>query len=245
MGMLNIDEHVEEHRVLAIRYPDKAVMLGQIIPFTNFAPRLLASLVASSTAACTSGVVTVTAAAHGIPATIFDGMQFYYPGSPSLAAGWYSGFARTSADALTFLEPTAANFTSESVNSGNAFVDEVTAASISLPPNTLNAGDIVSITTFARGDGVSSAKTWRIKTGTTTLSSQAVSTGTSQGIINLGFCVTSSVQAIGAAIRSHSLVSSSTSATIDTSAVTTVSLSLQLAAAGMFIFLPSAKLEIK
>ena len=28
MGILNIDEHVEEHRLLEIRYPEKAVMIG-------------------------------------------------------------------------------------------------------------------------------------------------------------------------------------------------------------------------
>ncbi len=29
MGMLNIDEHVEEHRLMAIRYPDKTVVQAQ------------------------------------------------------------------------------------------------------------------------------------------------------------------------------------------------------------------------
>ncbi len=236
MGMLNIDEHVEEHRVLAIRYPDKAVMLGQIIPFTNFAPRLLASLVASSTAACTSGVVTVTATAHGIPATNMEGYQFYYPGSPSLAAGWYSGLSRTSADAVTFSAPGAADFTSESVNGGAAFVDEITFTSMVLPANTLSVGNLIELPIFRQGNSTAGTKTTNVKIDGNLLSSIAnTSTGAIIGTSIFAAFVESPTAAVG-----HSNVSGVLTATlrrpaINISADQALSVSGQLSVAGLFL----------
>jgi hypothetical protein len=41
MGILNIDEHVEEHRLMAIRYPDKAVIPGQSVIAQSNIPFLI------------------------------------------------------------------------------------------------------------------------------------------------------------------------------------------------------------
>ena len=246
MGMLNIDEHVEEHRVLAIRYPDKAVMLGQIIPFPGFAPRLLASLVASSTAACTSGVVTVTATAHGIPATSMEGYQFYYPGSPSLAAGWYSNFARTGVDTLTFSAPASADFISESVNAGAAFTAEAECVSIILPANTLRVGDRVVMPTFRSSNNPAGTKTARMKIGANTVTSHAnTSTAAITGSGDFAFTIDTASTAIGHGTMIGTLTATLTRVSVDLSTDLTISLTGQISAAGIYMSLIAPKLIIQ
>ncbi len=236
MGMLNIDEHVEEHRVLAIRYPDKAVMLGQIIPFTNFAPRLLASLVASSTAACTSGVVTVTATTHLITSSVFNGYQFYYPGSPSLAAGWYSEFNRLSADTISFSAPGIPDFTSESVNGGAAFVDEVTFTSMELPANTLSVGSIIEVPIFRRSNVTAGTKTTNVKINGNVLADIAnTSTGAISGTSMFGGFVESPTVAVGHSQAFGTLTGTVRKPAIDISEPQTILVSGQLSAAGMLL----------
>ena len=92
----------------------------------NFVRCILPSYVVSSTAARSSNVVTVTATAHGIPTgTIYAGYKIYYPGSPSLAAGWYDGITTvSSANTISFTAP-GEDFASESVN-GAAIYTSVT-----------------------------------------------------------------------------------------------------------------------
>ncbi len=246
MGMLNIDEHVEEHRVLAIRYPDKAVMLGQTIPFPGFVPRLLASLVASSTAACTSGVVTVTAAGHLLPAINVNGFSFYYPGSDSLSAGWYSDFYRASVDTVTFSAPLSADFTSESVNAGAEFTSEVTHESIVIPANTLSVGDRVSIPVFRVSNNTAGTKTTRLEIDSNAVSTHAnTSTTVLVGPSDFSFTVISPNTAFGHGNTNGSLTTTLTKATLDIGASLTVSLTNQLSAAGMYLATISPKLRIE
>jgi hypothetical protein len=94
----------------------------------NFVRSIVASLVASTTAARASNVVTITATAHGVPTT-YNGFRFYYPGSPTLAAGWVDNITVADANTITF-PSIGANFSSESVNAGAAYV---TATNISTP----------------------------------------------------------------------------------------------------------------
>lgn len=206
------------------------------LKFPDFAPRLLASLVANSTAACTSGVVTVTATAHGIPATNLEGYQFYYPGSPSLAAGWYSGFARTSADALTFSAPDAANFTSESVNGGAAFVDEITFASMVIPANTLSVGNLIEVPIFRQGNSTAGTKTTSVKINGNAFASVA-NTSTSQviGTSILGGFVESATVAVGHLNIFGSLGSTVRRPAINIAADQTLLVSGQLNAVGLFL----------
>jgi len=90
-----------------------------VLSYENFTRSLLPSYVLSSTAVRASGVVTVTATAHGIPTgTVYSGYNIYYPGSPSLAAGWYSAITTVpTANTISFTAP-GADFGSESVNGG-------------------------------------------------------------------------------------------------------------------------------
>ena len=215
------------------------------IPFPGFAPRLLASLVASSTAECTSGVVTVTATSHGIISTVFDGFEFYYPGSANLAAGWYGNFSRTGVNTFTFSAPLAANFSSESINSGSAFTDEITFASITLPPNTMSAGDIVRAVFACNQDATSNNRTQRFKIGSTTICNNGISTSSSSIIMSLAFSVVGQLSQFGAVSREHSAASSEVYTTEDISNAVTLSVTNQLAAAGCYSAITSLKLEIK
>ncbi len=214
------------------------------IPFPDFAPRLLAALVANSTAACTSGVVTVTATAHGIPATVFDAYQIYYPGSASLAAGWYSGLARASADALTF-SADCADFTSESVNAGAIVTAEVTYYDINLPENTIQLGDIVSVRAFRHGDALTSLKLVRLRLGSANLVQHNVSSGATNGVVTMAFSATKTGRQDGSANIENDLSSSRQSGAAALSATNTLSVTGQLAAAGQYVAFSAAKIRIE
>ena len=99
-----------------------------VISPQNFVRSIVASLVVSSTAVRASNVVTITATAHGVPNT-YNGFRFYYPGSPTLTAGWIDNITVVDANTITF-PSIGANFSSESVNAGAAYV---TATNISTP----------------------------------------------------------------------------------------------------------------
>lgn len=215
------------------------------IPFQNFSPRLLASLVASSTAACTSGVVTVTATAHGIPATTFDGMEFYYPGSPSLAAGFYGSFSRTGANTVTFSAPLSADFGSESVNAGALFSSEVTMASITIPGGVIVPPDMVLARLFRFGDGLSQSKTFRLKIGSTTVCQHAVSTSAANGSCGMAFVSQAVNKHTGIAQLDNFLTGTTYTATDDATMPLVVSITAQLAAASQYVAIASAKLRIE
>ena len=216
------------------------------IPFPGFAPRLLASLVASSTAACTSGVVTVTAVAHAIPASSFEGFSFYFPGSPSLVAGWYSNFARTGVDTLTFSAPLSADFGSESVNSGAAFTSEVTYESIVIPGNTLRVGDRVTIPHFRASNNPAGTKTSRMKIGSNTIS-QLVNSSTTVlcGASDLSFTVDSSATAVGHNNFNGTLTSTINRFAADIATDLTISLTGQISAAGIYMSMIAPKMRIE
>lgn len=123
--------------------------------------RLLASLVASSTATRVGLIVTVTATAHGIPASIFAGSDFFFPGCPSLAAGWYPGFLYVSANAIQFSLPTGtpgADFAGESVNGGAAHLAQTVVASTTLPDNSISAGSRLRLLAYREGSAGAAAK---------------------------------------------------------------------------------------
>ena len=125
--------------------------------------RLVASLVAGSTATRVELLVTVTATAHGIPSGTCDGSYFFFPGCPSLAAGWYSGFLVMSAQRCAVLPATVlagGNFSGESVNGGAAYNSTQTrVASLTLPANSLTAGSRIRAAFFATAGTTGATKT--------------------------------------------------------------------------------------
>ena len=216
------------------------------IPFPSFAPRLLASLAASSTAACTSGVVTVTATSHGLPATSFDGLGFYYPGSPSLTAGFYESFSRTGVNTLTFAAPLSPDFGSESVNAGTAFTAEVTLASVDIGANAIVPQSMVSVRVMRIGDGGASTKTLRLKIDATAMATNSL-VATSNGAVDLAFSALSSTKqfAHGGSGLVGSTSSSQVFGAVDLTAATTISLTGQISAASAYMMISSPLMRVE
>lgn len=220
-------------------------LANRALAIPGFAPRLLASLVASSTAACTSGVVTVTATAHLIPATSFNGYSFYYPGSASLAAGWYSNFSRTGADTVTFSAPLSADFASESVNAGAAFTSEVTYESLVIPANTCVSGDRVSFPVWRASNSTAGTKTNRFKINSNTVTvASSVSTTSIIGASDFSFTFDSSTTAIGHTNNTGALGNTLTRVAADTATDLTITATGQISAAAMYLAVIIAKLRI-
>lgn len=135
------------------------------VEFPDFAPSILASFTASATASQSGTTVTVSATGHGIVGSAArNGYRIYYPGSPSIPAGWYSGFAWVDANTITF-QRAAATVASESVNGGAALLSQVTICTYTLPGGMLgNTGRLTA--RFARGgNSTSGAKTIRLLLG--------------------------------------------------------------------------------
>ncbi len=120
---------------------------------------LLASLVASSTASRTAGVVTVTATGHGVTTgTTYVGFRFYYPGSPSLVAGWYDSISTIpDANTITF-SSNGPDFASESINGGAAWTTITDIISVIIPANTLRDQSRVSVWLARTGDITTTTK---------------------------------------------------------------------------------------
>ena len=152
--------------------------IAQVYSFNDFSPSILASLVANTTASQASDTVTVNAPAHGISfpmgTTAKAGFMFYYPGSPSIPAGWYPGFALVDANNVTFKRTPSATVPSEPVNGGAAFTSLTTLASFTIPAGALSPQGHLSITSFRAGDGTPGAKTMRVFIGGLNLATSVV-----------------------------------------------------------------------
>jgi len=133
VGFTLTANHADEHAAMFFNST-------RVFEWTNFVPRIIASLVTSSTAAQSGTTVTVTATAHGIPSGgSLEGFTFYYPGSASIAAGWYPGFSRVDANTITFTYPLSQTVSSESVNAGAAYTTATTMYSLTLPGGIMGA----------------------------------------------------------------------------------------------------------
>lgn len=220
-------------------------MAKGLFGFPNFAPRLLASLAASSTAACTSGVVTVTATSHGIPAATFDGSEFYFPGSASLAAGWYASLYRASADAVTFQAPGVSNFTSESVNAGASFTSEVTYLSAVLPSELLDIGKILSCRIHRSCDAVAAAHVVQMKIDTSVIGRYSATGASPNGTFTLSCAVATSSILSGVGAHEGNTAATVYNVPFSPSVENTISITGSLAAAGMYQRIAAAKLRIE
>jgi hypothetical protein len=144
------------------KVPDDFSGMGSVpfvLKFPGFKKCLLASLVTSSTASRTSNIVTITATAHGITTgSTYVGFRFFYPGSPSLAAGWYDSIVSVpDANTITFNAP-GTNFSSESVNGAAAYTTLTDVASLIVPAPFMVPGTHMSLTGYHGGDTTSVTK---------------------------------------------------------------------------------------
>ena len=158
--------------------PSPAMYIKRFPTWPANSGMLLASLVASSTAARTNGVVTISATGHAIPVSgaPFSGFRFYYPGSPSLAAGWYDSIQSiVDANTITFSAP-GADFGSESINSASAYTTATDFCSMTIPGNTFRDQSKGALVTFRDGSTASIGKTLALVFGGSVLSSNAPAT---------------------------------------------------------------------
>ena len=108
--------------------------------------RLLASLVAGATATRVGLTVTVSATAHGIPSGTYDGSDFFFPGCPSLAAGWYPRFLYVSANSVQFSLPsgtTGSDFAGESIYGGLIYYLQTMVCAVTIPGGSLQSGSLL------------------------------------------------------------------------------------------------------
>ncbi len=95
MGILNIDEHVEEHRMMAIRYPSKAVIPGTNVIAVSNIPFLIMPGDGAANGlqfTGTNGAFTLSATINANIGPSLAGCYAYFSanfGGSSLPAGWY------------------------------------------------------------------------------------------------------------------------------------------------------------
>ena len=161
---------------------EQIVDTGAVVPYylrfpgwPSAAGILLGSLVASSTASRTNGVVTITATAHGITTgSVFVGFRFYYPGSSSLAAGLYDSILSIpDANTITF-SAAGADFSSESINSGAAWTTITDLTTMTIKGNLLKDMSRVVIRLGKLGSAGGGSKTITETFGGSTLGTQSV-----------------------------------------------------------------------
>ena len=160
-----------------LRRPDGSILsLPYLSAFPGFSPCVLPSLVAGATVSQSGTTATVTAAGHGIVGNNGrDGYKVYFPGSTSIPAGWYSGFAYVDANTITF-QRVAATVASESVNGGAAYLLQTTIASDTIPGGVVGAQGSVTAVVSRSADASGTSKLISTLFGTTLLASHSVST---------------------------------------------------------------------
>lgn len=146
------------------RVPDDFSGMGSlpfVLNFPDFRKSLLASLVNNSTASRASNIVTITATGHGVTTgSTYVGFRFFYPGSPSLAAGWYDSITDIQTNTISFNAP-GANFGSESVNGAVAYTTLTTICSMVIPAGYLKPYSRLTSVLFRSGDTTSTTKNIR------------------------------------------------------------------------------------
>ncbi len=164
------------------RVPDDYMGKGSqafILKFPGFRKSLLASLVPNSTASRTSDVVTITATAHGVTTgSIYVGFRFFYPGSPSLIAGWYDSVTDVQTNTISFTAP-GANFGSENVNATVAYITLTSIIATTIPAGTIKSGSRITSNIYRTGDTTAATKNLRNLIGAAQLGLSSATTAPS------------------------------------------------------------------
>lgn len=177
-----------------------SVTVPSILTFPDFAPSILASFVVGTTASQAGNTVTVTAPAHGIVGgTAKQGYRIYYPGSPSIPAGWYSNFVWIDVNTVTFQRAFSAIVASESVNGGIAFLSQVTICSLMLPGGSMGPNGKISLCSLRSTDGAAS-KFLRLAVGAQIVSGISLGALSGEGRLTLRNIQSESVQRASAAV---------------------------------------------
>jgi len=228
------------------RVPDDFSGIGSqpfVVKFPGFRKSLLASLVANSTASRTSDIVTVTATAHGITTgATYVGFRFFYPGSAGLTAGWYDSIVSIpDANTITFNAP-GANFSSQSVNGAAAYTTLTNVSMFSIAAGFLKGFSRITFVYFRSGDTTATTKNIRnIINGSQMGLSLATTTphGTHRVTVALedGFMLSSASQ-------DQTLSNTFPRVALDPLVDSTFGFSASLSAAGAFVAIHNASMEI-
>lgn len=227
--------HTDEHAAMGAQY---------IVRFPGFVRSLLASLAVSATASRTSNSVTVSATSHGVTTgSAYVGFNFFYPGSASLAAGWY-GPITSIPDANTIVFTAAgSNFGSESVNGGAAYTTLTVICNVTIPSGSIRPGAVITSRFLRSGDTTSTTKSLRNVFATRQLGLSSVTTLPVAWHRLSILCDSENGYAVSS--QDATSANSMASGAIDFSINQTFSLSGSLSAAGAFLALYSAELEIR
>ena len=122
-----------------------------VVTFPNFSPSVIASMVAGATASQSGTTVTISATAHGVPATM-NGRRIWYPGSPSIPAQWLADLTVSSANAIIATAANSATVASESVNAGAAYTALTTLCQLSLKGGSMTPGSRFTVCMRRGGD---------------------------------------------------------------------------------------------
>ena len=157
------------------------------IAFTDFSPSIVASLIAGAAASRTGNVITVTAAAHGIPASTLDGYRFYYPGSANILAGWKTGFSRTGVDTITCIDDVSGSVSSEVVNSGAVWNTATRISGIVIPGGLMGPRGTCEVKATRSGGTTAASKTISYNLAGTQIMRTPGQAGTPSGVIRNTF----------------------------------------------------------
>jgi len=181
-----------------------------VLSQSSFQRCLVASLVASTTAARTSNVVTVTATAHGIP-SIYNGFRFYYPGSAGLAAGWVDNITVVDANTITF-PSVGADFTSQSVNAAAAYTTATNIpGGILIPAGMMSDSSSIRLTAHIASINTAATKTVRPFLGANAIAPAQSGTTYNCMLKEWELCMLNTTQIVGHLVAPNNLGSGSIS----------------------------------
>lgn len=228
------------------RVPDDFSGMGSlpfVLKFPGFKKCLLASLAASGNQASrTSNIVTIAATAHGVTTgSTYVGFRFFYPGSASLAAGWYDSITDVQTNTISFNAP-GANFGSENVNGGVAYTTLTTINSLIIPAGMVKPNTRITANVFRSGDTTSVTKTVRNVFYTRQLGTGTQTTGPQCWHRMSIHC--DETGGMAAANNDGAGATSLASGTIDFSVDQTFSIAGSLSAASGFLVVYNASVEI-
>lgn len=252
MGILNIDEHVEEHRLMAIRYPSKAVIPGQMVVATVGIPFLIMPGDGAANGCQFTGTAGAFTLSAAIMANIGNGLNrtyAYFPasfGGSSLPAGWYwTEFSSDTAGivyANTYTSGIPKDPSTKTAISSNltgwitATTNEVVGLSgISLPGGSLGKNGFLEIL-FGLLGSTSGTKSFRAKIDSTNVVIEGPTTSPYGDSLHMISCVNSHTQkycgrSSSSAVGSVALFTTAWATTaivsVDTSIDQQISVSLQ------------------
>ena len=213
---------------------------------SDFRPTILASLVAGATASRSGNTVTVAATGHGVVGSNSkNGYRIYFPGSPSIPAGFYDGFVWISADSFTFQTASSGTVSSELINGGAAFVSAVDFAQMTVSAGMLRAGSRVAAVVSRLSDVTASLKSVGISYGGSPVSYVSLVSGPNAISQRIGFVVPVASKQIGFTLHENTTSNSSQiTRSINTAVDNQLTIYGQVSAAGSYIVIDSAAFEV-